>query len=174
MNSQLPHNFARSPIEEVCCSLVLVPEPISVTVAPPYPGWESIRNRLADEIAGLKDLNEITGCILQYRDRFLLDANGFSRVINEIKPDLFRTDQITDTEFILIPISQSPEHRINIRTRYEAGEQPSWILVFNFQTCALFKPENPDDILSWFDMAHAVIHTLFDQIVPEEIIEQIK
>ncbi|HWQ63813.1 MAG TPA: TIGR04255 family protein [Methanospirillum sp.] len=174
MNSPLPHNFSRSPVEEVCCSLVLITEPVSFTIAPPYPGWGSIRNRLTDEIAGLKDVSEVAGCSLQYRDRFLLDTDEFSRVINEIKPDLFHTDLISDKEYLVIPITQWLEHRVCIRTSHETGEQLAWILTFNIQTCAAFRPEKPDDILSWFDKAHAVIHTLFDLIVPEEIIEQIR
>lgn len=174
MNSPLPHNFSRSPVEEVCCSLILITQAIQVTVTPPYPGWGSIRTRLADEIAGLKNLNEVAGCSLQYRDRFLLDTDEFSRVISEMNPDLFHKDQITDTEFMVIPIVQNPEHRISIMMRDEAGDRPSWILIFTLQTCAPFKPQITDDILSWFDKAHAVIHTLFDEIVPEEIIEEIK
>lgn len=174
MNSPLPHNFSRSPVEEVYCSLVLITEPTSFIIVPPYPGWGSIRKRLTDEIAELKDVNEVTGCILQYTDRFLLDAAGFSRIINEIKPDLFHTDPISDKEYIVIPIVHDPKHRIYVRTSHETEEQPAWILTFNLQTGAAFRPEKPDDILSWFDTAHGVIHTLFDQIVPEEIIEQIR
>ncbi|PWR72640.1 TIGR04255 family protein [Methanospirillum lacunae] len=174
MNPPLPHNFSRSPVEEVCCSLELITQPILITVAPPYPGWGSIKTRLTDEITGLRDINEVTRCSLQYRDRFLLDEDGFSRIINEIKSDLFHINQITGIEFMIIPIIQRMEHQISVRTRYEVGDHPSWILIFNLQTYTSFKPETPADILSWFDKAHAIIHTLFDQIVPEEIIELIK
>jgi uncharacterized protein (TIGR04255 family) len=174
MNSPLPHNFARSPVEKVCCSLILITEPVSFTIAPPYPGWGSIRNRLTDEIARLKDVSEVAGCSLKYRDRFLLDTDEFSKVINKIKPDLFHTNLISDKEYLVIPIAQCQAQQICIRTSHETGEQPAWILTFNIQTSVVFKPEKPDDILSWFDTAHAIIHTLFDQIVPDEIIKQIR
>jgi len=174
MDSPLPHNFSRSPVEEVCCSLTLNRDQVSLTVPAPYPGWGTIRAGISNEIVALQDINEVTGCSLIYRDRFLLNNSNFSHILSRLSQDIFHTTRVSDTESELIPTAHNPELCVCISSRFEGGEQPAWTLVFAVETGESRHFENPDEILSWFDGAHGVIHTLFDQIVPVEIVETIR
>jgi len=169
-----PHNFSRSPVEEVCCNLFLNKEVISLTIQSPYPGWELIRTRITDEIAILKGKTGITGCSLKYNDRFFLEMDDYSRIASGINPDVFHKTKISENEYRLTPHGLNSGHRACIRSQHKAGEQPSWILTFVVETGQFLRFDEQADTLSWFDEAHAVIHTLFDQIVPADIVEMIR
>nr|WP_319540265.1 TIGR04255 family protein [uncultured Methanospirillum sp.] len=174
MDSPLPHNFSRSPVEEVCFSLTINRDQISLTVPAPYPGWGAIRLKIDTEIAALPDTYEVTRCSLIYRDHFLLHSDGFSQVMSGINQDIFHTTRVSGTESELIPVALNHELRARVYSRFDGGEQPAWTLTFAVETGEPHRFEDPDEILSWFDEAHAVIHTLFDQIVPVEIVETIR
>jgi len=170
----LPHNFSISPVEEVCCSFYLNRDRISFSVPAPYPGWGAIRAGIANKIAALPDTSKVTECSLIYRDRFLLNNDEISRFQSRINQDIFHITRVSDTESALIPTAQSPELNACVSSRFEGGDRQAWTLNFVVTTRESCRFDDQDEILSWFDEAHALIHTLFDQIVPAEIVEIIR
>lgn len=122
----------------------------------------------------LPNPGEVTGCSLTYRDRLLLNNEDFSQVKSGLNKDIFHLNRVSDTESELIPTDLNPLYQAHVYSRFEGGEQSSWTLTFVVETGESHRFKDLEEIFSWLDEAHAVIHTLFDQIVPTEIVETIR
>ena len=170
------HNFSRSPVEEVICSLDLEDnEPqVSLFVKRPSPGWNRIRDSLADTIATLPDSRRISGCTLRYTDRFLIEEPLYHQITSDIRTDLFNQVHISDTAYEIHLNIPNPTMQVQIRSWYDQGEKPGWILVFTLRSIGKTSGSSYEKILEWFDSAHAEIHILFDQIVPAAIVDLIR
>jgi uncharacterized protein (TIGR04255 family) len=172
--SPSPHNFSRSPVKKVFCSINVDKEQISFTVPAPYPGWKPIQEELTGRAASLSDCRRVTRCILQYTDCFFLETEEFCRIIKNISPDIFHIHQTSGTEYEISLALPDSEFVIIIRSTFTIQKQSKWTLVFTLETVKSHRFSMPDDILSWFDGAHAAIHNLFDQIVPVHIVDLIR
>ncbi|MDD1727778.1 MAG: TIGR04255 family protein [Methanospirillum sp.] len=173
-----PHNFSRSPVEEVFCSLEIedlqdnVPQ-VSVFVKAPYPGWNKIRDSLAASIATLPDYRRVSGFTLRYTDRFLIKESVYHQITGEIRTDLCNQVQISDTAYEFHLNIPNPAMKVQIRSWYDTNAKPGWILVFTVKSTGNSAGSRCEEILDWFDSAHAEIHILFDQIVPAAIVDLI-
>jgi len=149
-------------------------EQISFTVPAPYPGWKPIQEELTGRAASLSDCRRVTGCTLRYTDCFFLKKEEFYRIMKDINPDIFYIHQTSAIEYEISLVLPDPEFVIIIRSIFTILKQPEWTLVFSLETVKSHRFSMPDDILSWFDEAHAAIHNLFDQIVPVHIVDLIR
>lgn len=178
MKMPSPHNFSRSPVDEVYCACIRSPEGenLELTIPAPYPGWSRIRDQLSTQIATISDPLRISGCTLRFTDRFpsvrVVPTHDFfrklmaTRIISEQKLD-------NKSEFKLN--SSLPGTMIQIISIGDGQNNVGWTLVFILMSdpgACLFSTH--EKIQTWFDEAHAEIHLLFDMMVPPEIIEQVR
>ena len=158
------HNFSSSPVEEVFCSFTKDTKglPDTLVIHAPYPGWETIRGDLQRLISVEPSVATFTRYALRYTDRFhpgdhlsgtFKRDDIQDRIIGTSGDDIEVTTDIPGTKAFL---------------RYTPDDTYGHTLTFTFQGDS--SRVSADEMMTWFDAAHAGIHILFDLCVPEEII----
>lgn len=179
MNHPPPHSFSRSPVEEVFCHCTCGSDvdSLALTIPLPYPGWPHIRDLIREMIAGAGECSRITGCMLRYTDLIpvvdgmnLPGTEAIGRLLSGRYPCYFDNNQ---DEIVLIS-TMIPDTAGSVCSIHNRPGKPGWTLVFTMRTERPAGFVSGDSILTWFDDARAVIHGLFDLIVPEEIVQALR
>jgi hypothetical protein len=176
MNHPPPHSFSRSPVEEVFCRCTCGSdsESLSLTIAPPYPGWPHIRDMIGDMIARAGKISLITGCMLRYTDLIaVVDGKNVpgTEDIEHMLSGRFKCFFDNKQNEIVLISTKIPNTAGSVCSIYNRPGKPGWMLIFTMNTEGLPGFVSGDDVLTWFDDARAGIHELFDLIVPEEIVQ---
>jgi len=179
MNHPAPHSFSRSPVEEVFCRCTCGSDAgsLSLTISPPYPGWPHIRDAIRDMVAGAAEISRITGCMLRYTDLIQV-VDGKNVPGTEDIEDLIsrRFDcSFDDTQNEIVAVSTKIANTAgSVASIHNMPGKPGWTLVFTMNTEEPAGVVSGDAVLNWFDDARAVIHELFDLIVPGEIVQALR
>ncbi len=156
-----PHNFSRSPVAEVFCRWEFESGSIiTFSIPGPYPGWRSIQGDIRRVIAGIIQTKGVVSCMLRYTDEFSFQAREKdpSAYSSLIAPDAEPWHKAADT----------PKSTAEVEIRTDHGRKV-FVYVFTIETdTAWFATE--EEIVEWYDAAHAEIHNLFDKLVPPELI----
>jgi len=179
MDHPPPHSFSRSPVAEVFCrcSLGSDAESLSLAIPQPYPGWPHIRERIRDMIASAGEVSCITGCMLRYTD-LLSVARGIDlpgiETIGDLLSGKFTCSLDAAQNEIMLTGMNLPHMAGSVCSLVNRPGKPGWTLVFCLHTQGPARFATVDSVLQWFDDARALIHGLFDLIVPEEIVQVLK
>jgi uncharacterized protein (TIGR04255 family) len=160
-----PHNFSQSPVAEVLCRWEFESGSlITLSIPGPYPGWRSIQGDIRRVIAGIIQTKGVVSCMLRYTDEFAFEAGEKdpSAYSSTIAPDAEAWQKAADT----------PKFSAGVEIRTD-HERKVFEYVFTIQTdTAWFATE--EEIVDWYDAAHAEIHNLFDKVVPSELIRKLQ
>lgn len=174
MDQPLPHSFSHSPVEEVFCRLTFGygAGSLCLAIQPPYPGWPHIRDRTREMIAGAGDVSRITGCTLRYTDLIQAIEEATVPGIKDIAYLLSgRFDCYAAQNGITLFRTNMPGTGGSVCSALNRPGKPGWTLAFTLHTSERVRFDSVDSAIRWFDDARAVIHELFDLIVPDEIVQ---
>jgi uncharacterized protein (TIGR04255 family) len=179
MNHPQPHSFSHSPIEEVFCRCIgeAGDEVVSLTIPPPYPGWPHIRNRIRDMITGNEEIFPIKGCMIRYTDLIPVSSGknlpGTAYLADLIYERFDCSYDNSQDDTVLIS-TKIPNLSGSVCSIHNRPGKPGWTLVFTMNTGGPVRFVAGDGVLIWFDSARAIVHDLFDLIVPAEIVQELK
>jgi len=177
MDHPPPHDFSRSPVEEVICRCTLGHDSGSLflIIPGPYPGWPLIRERIREMIASTEDISRITGCMLQYTDLLPVLPGVTLPGIEDLEDLISRNYNCETRQHKIVLIRTNiPGTAGSISSLLNRPGRPGWTLVISMYTEGPARVTSCDDLLEWFDDARAEIHGLFDFVVPEEIVQVIR
>lgn len=168
-----PHNYAHSPVDEVRVRFSFdAHAPVETIIPSPYPGWQEVREKIAEVLDSVSVNKSMHSCMLRYTDIFPLHEGDIPHDLISIAP------RIPDSEFFLPSGRSSSEisakgrnHGSMIIIRFNQ-EKDRMVLVF--EAVSDRKQEIWfDSVLDWFDYAREDIHSLFDLIVSHELIQRL-
>lgn len=128
-------------------------------------------------IAGAGDVSRIRGCMLRYTDLLPVahetDVPGIGTV-GDLIAGKFRCSIDAARSEIVISGTGIPNTAGSVRTIANRPGKPGWTLVFCLHTRGPAQFATGESVLQWFDDARAVIHGLFDLVVPGEIVQGLR
>ena len=179
MNHPPPHSFSRSPVKEVFCRCTCGSdaEALSLTIPPPYPGWPHIRDGIRDMITGAGEISRINGCMIRYTDLIPVvgrrNLPGTGDIADLISGRFNCSFSNTRNEIVLIS-TKIPDTTGSVCSIHNRPGKPGWTLIFTLNTEGPTRFGSVCSVLNWFDDARAWIHEIFDLIVPEEIVQELR
>ena len=125
-------------------------------------------------ITGAGDVSRIRGCMLNYTD--LLPVARETQVpgigtISDLIAGKFRCSINAAQNEIVFTGTGIPNTAGSVRSIANRPGKPGWTLVFCLHTRGPARFATTDGVLQWFDDARAVIHGLFDLVVPGDIVQ---
>ncbi|MDD1724595.1 MAG: hypothetical protein LUQ07_05655 [Methanospirillum sp.] len=166
-----PHNFPKSPVEEVVCSFSpgKTGKPVEIRFPSPYPGWQAIRVRIRDVISSVAK-DEIHSCCLTYTDAIPLFSGEHPEdllpVIPRV-PGVYAGRLCSGPEISFSVESVIPDTILEVWCRREE-EQVILICTVSGETGV----NSRDSLLQWFDRAREEIHLMFDALVTGKVLDR--
>jgi uncharacterized protein (TIGR04255 family) len=163
-----PHNFSKSPVKEVICRYYTSGNsPVEILITKPYPGWEVIRNEMADSLNRYQN-ETFHDLMLTYTDEFHLFPDDEPVHLISIAPDIPKSlAKLMLYGLKMEIILPGAEKGTLIQIRY------TWktdMIILDFQAMSQNeKVYARDATLNWFEKAREDIHLVFDVIVSETL-----
>lgn len=163
MKTPTPHNFQTSPVVEVLCRWTEhTGVERSCLIPAPYPGWPAILTRIR-ELLSSGTTFPVTGCHLRYNDEFSIQPDHAAEIFAEhpniaSSPVMHAHTRILNTS-ATIRMIQGPT-------------QKTLSYLFTLQSDDTYT--SADELLTWFNRAHAEIHYLFERTVHEICIHELR
>lgn len=166
-----PHNFPKSPVEEVFCSFTPgnTEKPVEIRFPSPYPGWQTIRVRLSEVVSSFRE-DEIHSSCLRYTDAIPLSPGEHPEDLIPLFPRAPRDYAhrlCSGPEISFSVESVIPDTILKVRCR---REEERVILICTVSSEA--GVNNRDSLLQWFDRAREEIHLMFDALVTGWVIDR--
>jgi hypothetical protein len=128
-------------------------------------------------IAGAGEISRITGCMLRYTDLIpVVDGKNMpgTEDIEHLLSGRFNCSIDKKQDEIVLISTKIPDTAGSVRSIHHRPGKPGWTLIFTMSTEGPARFVSSDSVLNWFDDARAEIHGLFDLIVPEEIVRDLR
>lgn len=162
MRTPTPHNFQTSPVVEVLCRWTEhTGVEQSCIITAPYPDWPAILTRIRDLLPS--STFPVTGCHLRYIDEFSIQPDHAAEICAE-HPDIASSPNMHAQTRI-------PNTSATIRM-IQGPTQKTLSYLFTLQSDDTYT--SADELLTWFNHAHADIHYLFERTVHETFIHELR